>query len=94
MRAYLRKINIQQLQAKCAQLKYLCKEMVKTEIQTKLFKVILQGSQTKVEEDDEEADNPIIPENEPNSQNKKSKSEKCTGMEEIGSASWPTLLLR
>jgi hypothetical protein len=76
MRVYLRKITIPQLQAKCAELKYQCKETLKTEIQTKLFQVLLQGSQTKVEEDDEEADNPIIPENEPNSQNKKSKSEK------------------
>ena len=67
MREYLRKITIPQLQAKCAQLKFQCKETLKHELQTKVFKAILEGSQTKFEEDDEEADNPLVPENEPNS---------------------------
>ena len=49
--------------------------MLKPEIETKLFKVILEGSQTKVEEDNNKAGNLLAPENEPNSKNKESKSE-------------------
>ena len=56
-------------------MKFLYEGILKAEIQTKLFKVILEGSQTKVEEDNIEADNPLVPKNEPHSQNKKSKSE-------------------
>ena len=69
MRAFLRKITILQLKAKCDQLKFPYDGMLKPEIQTKLFKFILEGSQTEVE------GNPLAPVNEPNSQNKKSKSE-------------------
>ena len=69
LRAFLKKITVNQLQAKCVQLKFPYEGMLKAEIQTKLFKVILEGSQTEVEV------NPIAPENEPDSQNKKSKSE-------------------
>ena len=69
LRAFLKKITLKQLQAKCVQLKFPYEGMLKAEIQTKLFKVILEGSQTEVEV------NPIAPENEPDSQNKKSKSE-------------------
>jgi hypothetical protein len=69
LRAFLRKITILQLKAKCDQLKFPYDGMLKPEIQTKLFKFILEGSQTEVE------GNPLVPVNEPNSQNKKSKSE-------------------
>ena len=68
LRAFLKKIIVRQLHAKCVQLKFSYEGMLKAEIQTKLFKVILEGSQTEVE------GNPIAPENEPDSQNKKSKS--------------------
>ena len=56
-------------------LKCQIKITLKTEIQTNVFKVNLEGSQTEVEEDDEDADNPLVPDNDPNSQKKKSKSD-------------------
>ena len=44
LRAFLKKITVNQLQAKCVQLKFPYEGMLKAEIQTKLFKVILEGS--------------------------------------------------
>ena len=80
LRAFLKKITVDQLQAKCVHLKFSYEGMLKAEIQTKLFNVILEGSQTAVE------GNPIAPENEPDSQNKKSKSENMCLIGETGSA--------
>ena len=48
LRAFLKKITVHQLQAKCVQLKFPYEGMLKAEIQTKLFKVILKGHRPRL----------------------------------------------